>query len=202
MKKSIVLSLPIALRLKFRVKGLSYFLRSQGVNCNINLHYRKSTVAHRWSTAHSIAVGNTAMRSLRELKDGCALDGNRWFSDEWGVGVPDDAKASDCEAVLGNARALGANDLAYAEEGYEAGDPRRFPNVPDIPVSNHVCGRAIDLNVDWGRLGGPWSKGANELVRQFGLKRPYADEAWHVELDDEKKPGFGVFHLIRWVTKS
>ena len=54
-------------------------------------------------------------------------------------------------------------------------------------MSAHVYGLAIDLNVDWSKLNGPWSSDAKKVVKQFGLKRPFFDEPWHVEIDKKVK---------------
>jgi hypothetical protein len=63
--------------------------------------------------------------------------------------------------------------------------------VPQVPVSNHVTGKAIDLSgIDWDKFGGKWSDEAMKFVASYGLTRPFSPEAatyctkehWHFEL--------------------
>lgn len=196
---ALVRAAPEAARLKWRVKALSFYLRSRGVSCSINLHYRSAALAHRWSTAHAIAAGRISLGVLRALPGGRDLDGNRWYDRGWDTaGGHDGLAASTVPAVVANAVELGPPDMAFANEGYAADDPRRHPNVSDVMLSAHVTGRAIDLNVAWAALGGPWSDQACAIVRRFALRRPYADEPWHVETDAAAAPGFSVRDVACW----
>jgi len=174
--------LPEPLRLKFRVYCLILYLRGKGIRCGIQAHYRNPDRAHRWSTAHSVLIGNIKIGDLRCLADGRDLDGNLWFKPEWAPDACDDAPAHEFPEIIANAQQLGPRKPAYAEEGYAAADPRRRPNLASIPISKHITGRAIDLNVDWSAIGGPWSAAADQLIARYGLWRPVATESWHVEL--------------------
>jgi hypothetical protein len=130
------------------------------------------------------------------------LDGNVWFRAEWDNDQNDAAPANTIRELVQNAISLGPEELEYAAEGYDREDPRRFPNLRTVPVSKHVTGTAIDLNVAWDNLGGPWSRQSISLLYQFGLKRPISSECWHVELDESRKPEYPVTHIIRWWIKS
>lgn len=178
---------------------MSYYLRSQGINCSINLQYRAPKLAHRWSTAFSICNGDIDLGTLRQRLDGRDDDGNIWLSPDWDCAKNAQASAASCPLVLSNARKLAAPGVAYAREGYQSRNSRRWPNRVDIPVSDHVYGTAIDLNVAWSRLGDPWSKEANTLIERFGLFRPYKDEAWHVEVDKTKRPDYSLKELFSWI---
>ena len=168
--------------IRVRVKLLSYHLRRRGVMCTINAQFRPPALAHRWSTAHGIVTGRVTMGALRALDSGRDQDGNVWIRPQWGRELSDRMGSDACAQIVQNAIALGPAKMVYAEEGYEPEDPRRLPNTEDIPVSRHVGGRAIDLNVDWALLGGPWSEQSTALVTRFGLRRPVPEEPWHVEL--------------------
>lgn len=174
--------LPEPLRLKFRVYCLILHLRGKGIRCGIQAHYRNPDRAHRWSTVHSVLSGHITVGDLRGLAGGRDQDGNLWFKPEWAPGARDDAPAHEFPAIVTNAQQLGPRKPAYAEEGYAAMDPRRRPNLASIPISKHITGRAIDLNVDWLAIGGPWSAASDELIARYGLCRPVVSESWHVEL--------------------
>ncbi|KIH75481.1 hypothetical protein SAMN05660860_03251 [Geoalkalibacter ferrihydriticus] len=173
--------LPEPLRLKLRVNFLILHLRGQGIPCWIQAHYRTPDRAHRWSTAYSVLSGKINVGDLRCLADGRDLDGNLWFKPEWAPGAGDRAPANEFAAIVANANELGPRKPVYAEEGYASTDPRRRPNLAEIPISKHITGRAIDLNVEWAALGGPWSAQADELIARYGLCRPVTSESWHVE---------------------
>jgi len=174
--------LGVAALIRVRVKLMSYHLRRRGVMCTINAQFRAPALAHRWSTAHGIVTGRITMGALRTLDSGRDRDGNVWIRQQWGRELSDQTRSDACPEIVQNAIALGPATMVYAEEGYECGDPRRLPNTEDIPVSKHVGGRAVDLNVNWALLGGPWSEQSNALVTRFGLRRPVPEEPWHVEL--------------------
>ena len=125
------------------------------------------------------------MRALRELENGKDEDGNLWYRREWDAGYADDERANASEPIKENAVHWGPTDTVYAEEGYAADDPRRRPNLTAIPISKHVYGLAIDVLIEWEKLGGPWSDRSRSLIAQFGLVRPFVDEAWHLELDTD-----------------
>ena len=198
----VLLAVPAALRLKLRVKAMSYYLRSQGVGCTINLQYRKRRVAHRWSTAYGIYNGDVTLGTLRQRSAGRDDDGTVWWLPEWDCHGSDDVSAATCPAIVDNAVQVGPNHMVYAQEGYRVDDSRRWPNVATAQVSAHVRGCAIDLNVDWSQLGGPWSSDACSIVQRFGLTRPYTDEAWHVEIDANYRPIYSWFAMLKWVLRS
>lgn len=165
--------------------------------------------AHILSTAYHIREKEAvSLKDLQALKDGKDLDGNIWYKKEWeqastlfGFGKP---QVATDEEILNQAKANALNlarnegggyiksgKINCAYEGYETGDPKRQPNIPEVPISNHVTGHAIDLSgVEWSKLGGEWSEEANKFVASFGLTRPYSPEAntycikenWHFEL--------------------
>ena len=180
---------------------MSYYLRSRGIDCIVNAHYRSCRVAHRWSTAHSIVAGKITLEVLRQLPDGQDSDGNIWFRPEWDCDIADAMSAAVCPAIVENAVRLGPPKMAYAREGYRPLDPRRRPNAPAIPISAHVYGGAIDLNIIWAKLDGPWSNAANTLIQRFGLVRPYRDEPWHVEYDTNRQAEFSLHDLVIWKIK-
>ena len=168
-----------ALRLRLRVSTLFAHLDGRGIAAKINCQYRERHKAHRWSTAFSIVDRRVGLDALRALPRGRDRDGNVWYDDKW----EEDGRGAVLHLVMENARANLAPGGAYAEEGYEPDDPRRLPNCPNIPVSKHVLGIAIDADVDWEKLGGPWSDLAQRTLSNFGLVRPIASEHWHMELD-------------------
>lgn len=171
-----------AWRLRFRVYRLARALKKRGIRCNINVHYRAPAKAHRFSTAYHIATGQIRVGSLRALAHGCDSNGHQWIKPEWAIHLTDAQPANLCPFVVNNATALAPEGLPYAEEGYEKNDPKRAPNTSDAPVSKHVYGLAIDLNVDWKQLDGEWGAQTNAFIAQFGLCRPQKAEWWHVEL--------------------
>jgi hypothetical protein len=69
----------------------------------------------------------------------------------------------------------------YTAEGYDRGDPRRFPlGLNDSPGrSNHITGDAIDINSD-GFLNKNDTK-IDIIALYFGLSRPVPFEQWHFE---------------------
>lgn len=164
---------------------MTVYLEDQAIDCRITKFLRKRRTAHRWSTAHHIVNGRISIGALRRLKDGRDTDGNIWYKREWDAGHNDDASASACKLIKSNAIELGSPGTVYAEEGYAADDPARLPNLRDIPISKHIFGLAIDILVDWSKLGGPWSDHAKDVVTKFGLVRPVDHEHWHFEIDPD-----------------
>lgn len=195
-------ALPAALRLRLRAKAMSYHLRLRGVRCSMMLHYRDPRVAHRWSTAYAIMAGEIALATLRDLPEGRDADGNLWYRPEWEAAGAQGERAADCPDLLENAARLGPPNGNYAEEGYGPTDPRRWPNGPEVPVSRHIDGRAIDLWVDWAKLGGPWSEESLATVARFGLTRPYRHEEWHLELLEDGSPQFSLAEALTSMIRS
>lgn len=192
-----------AFTLYCRVKAFSFYLRSKGIYCTINAHYRDKRNAHRWSTAYSIISGRITMGDLRALENGCDQDGNRWYHPDWDTGGRDDQPTDKNAAVKDNALALyGPDKIVFAAEGYERDEYRRKPNNPDIPVSKHVYGTAIDINVHWNQIGGPWSEEACKLMDDFGLLRPVPSECWHIELNRQTRPKYALFDILRFWIRS
>jgi hypothetical protein len=195
--------------LKARFNRMVLGLKAKGVTYGTINDVRPRTNAHILSTAYHIREKQAIpIGQLQALKEGKDLDGNVWFKDEWkqvpgflGLGKPRSATdeeqlAKAKENAVALVKALGSSFLTKgnincAYEGYEPADPHRKPNVPDVPVSNHVSGNAIDLSaIDWDKLGGSWSEDARKFVASYGLTRPYSPEAttycikehWHFEL--------------------
>ena len=171
-----------AWRLRFRVYRLVRALKARGIFCSIHHQYRAPEKAHRHSTAYHIVTGKISVGHLRELASGCDLDGHLWLLPEWAEDLDDATPANQCAFIVRNASELEPESRRYAKEGYEKSDPKRAPNAADVPVSKHVYGLAIDLNVDWSKLDGDWGPKTNALIAQFGLCRPLKSESWHVEL--------------------
>jgi hypothetical protein len=172
----------------YRVFALQLYLHTRRIHCAVRAHYRPPALAHRWSTAHHLLLGQVSLGALRQLPGGQDADGTLWYRPEWDPGGPDDAPAAHGPALCPNAAQLGGPGGHYAEEGYAADDARRRPNLAAVPVSRHVRGLAMDLAVDWAAVGGPWSAEALALVARFGLLRPVLSEPWHVEA----RPGGGL----------
>lgn len=179
---SSLVSLFNSINLRIRVHLLIFHLKKNKIYCSINFHYRDKSEAHRWSTAYSIINGDINISKLRELKDGKDIDGNLWYKSEWDNNSTKDFSANLIQEIVDNAKRLGPSKIVYAEEGYSQFDTRRLPNSSGIPVSKHVTGEAIDINMNWSKFSDPWSEEANLLFSKFGLKRPFSDERWHVEL--------------------
>lgn len=71
---------------------------------------------------------------------------------------------------------------AQAVEGYPKGDPRRWPNIQDVGISNHCGGEAMDIFFDY-RFN-YFDPIVDDVALIFGLKRPVKDggsEYWHYE---------------------
>ena len=132
---------------------------------------REPETAHLNSTAFHIRTGVVTMDAVKALADGKDLDGNVWYREGW---TEDQVKAN----------ALDVWDGKVAHEGYVAGDPKRLPNAPEVPVSTHCSGQAMDVTIPWRKSDGDgWHQEARELVTRFGLARPIdPDERWHFEL--------------------
>lgn len=173
--------------LRFRITALKLYLGRSGIKCKLMQHYRSKKIAHLWSTAYHITNGSITLGDLRRLRNGKDKDGNIWYNRFWDPGGSDGECANISKSIEKNARKLGQADLHYAEEGYETDSTYRAPNLPSIPVSKHVYGKAIDFNIDWNQLGGAWSSKAEKITAQFGLIRPYRQEPWHFELDSNRK---------------
>lgn len=167
-----------ALRLRYRVLALQQYLQMSGIECTIEWQYRDRKLAHKWSTAYSIANAKVSIGKLKELPEGKDRDGNQWLLPEWSQ----QSIGKLMPLVLERAIAHCAPRMAYAEEGYEPDDPRRYPNLQEIPVSSHVYGTAVDVSIDWQKLEGEWSDVAITTLAKFGLVRPFNFEHWHVEL--------------------
>jgi hypothetical protein len=184
--------------LKARFNRMVGAMRGKGMGFTTIDDVRPVKTAHIISTAHSIHDKQViSMDALRALPNGEDEDGNVWFRpewDNWHLGVYP-------QEVEDNALALARNEGDYlnkagtgvncAYEGYLPSDTARLPNVPEVPISNHVTGNAVDLSdIDWGPLGGAWSPEAIAFVDNFELTRPYSPtattycikEPWHFEL--------------------
>lgn len=159
--------------------------------------------AHIVSTAYHIRQrGGISLADLRALPDGKDADANIWYKPEWETWASRNSgylyfapKVTDNAFALAKQQGkkfIAANgDISCAYEGYPSDDQHRVPNVPQVPISNHVLGLAIDLSgIEWDKLGGQWSKEANEFVAGFGLTRPFSPDAetycikehWHFEM--------------------
>jgi hypothetical protein len=191
-----------AFLLLYRAKAMCLYLEEQGIHCRITKFWRKPKTAHRWSTAHHIVTGKITLERLRQLEGGQDLDGNVWYRPEWDAGYDGSVSASVCQRIRQNAVHLGPPQTVYSEEGYPPNDPARLPNLPEIPISRHVYGLAIDMMVAWDGLDGAWSDRAASLVRQFGLARPVASESWHFELDARNGSNVSPFQFARWVIQA
>ena len=150
-----------------------HLLDNYMVNGNISFDgiggVREPKTAHLNSTAYHIRTGVVTMDALKALPEGKDQDGNLWYREGW---TEADVKA--------NALSVWDGEVAY--EGYGATDPKRLPNAPEVPVSTHCTGEAMDVTIPW-RDGDGWHKEARELVTRFGLVRPIdPDERWHFEL--------------------
>lgn len=199
--------------LKARFNRMVIALDEKGIKHDGIADVRSKKLAHILSTGYHIhETATVSLKVLQALKDGKDIDGNIWYKKEWeqvstylGFGSPRAATDAEIlEKVKDNAFALVKNQgtdyikggkVNCAYEGYEMGDAQRLPNVSDVPISNHVNGRAIDLSgIEWGKLGGEWSDDARKFVASFGLTRPYSPEAktyctterWHFELEQGK----------------
>ena len=171
-----------AVILRFRVLRLCRYLRKKGIECGIRGQFRSKATAHRWSTAYHIVNGFIKLSELRKLREGRDNDGNLWYRPEWGSDLPDNTIAAIIPEIKTNAQILGQRRSVFAAEGYDFFDPRRQPNLSTIPVSSHIGGLAIDVKLDWDKLGGAWSDEACGIVEKFGLRRPIQEEHWHLEL--------------------
>jgi hypothetical protein len=134
---------------------------------------RSAKTAHQWSTAYYIRKGVITKDRIESLPGGKDLDGNLWWKPGW----------SQTE-IIANAKSMWSGDRA--SEGYPPGDPRRLPNTDEVEMSRHCPGQAMDVRIRW-RNGDGWHTEANDLVKQFGLSRPEAGEAWHFELEGGRK---------------
>jgi hypothetical protein len=188
--------------LLYRAASLCVYLEQQGIRCRITKFLRKPKTAHRWSTAHHIVNGKITLEQLRRLDDGRDLDGNVWYKPEWDAGGDGSQSASASEPIKQNAIHQGPPHTVYSQEGYAPNDPARLPNLPDIPISKHVYGLAIDMTVEWERLGGAWGDYAQALVAQFGLARPVASESWHFELGARNESRVSAWQVARWAIRS
>ena len=170
--------------LRIRVKRFCSYLRRLGIKSAIRGQFRSRAKAHRWSTAYHILSGAITIGDLRALRGGVDRDGNQWYKAEWDLGMPENASANLSSEISANAQSLGAKKLSFAAEGYGPTDARRIPNLNEVPVSKHIWGLAIDVNIDWDKLGAPWSNKVCDLVDQWGLARPVISEHWHLELKE------------------
>lgn len=171
-----------ALLLRYRYIQFKKELDKLRVHCELKQQYRDRKTAHTWSTAYHIIQGKITIGSLRKLANGRDLDGTLWYSERWGNGVDDYEAANTASYILENAMKKAAPNSSYAEEGYPPDSDYRLPNLAVIPVSKHVSGMAIDVDVDWDRLGGAYTHLVHKLLTSFGLRRTKDDEAWHLEL--------------------
>jgi hypothetical protein len=181
---------------------MTLYLERRGVYARILQQRRAPSVAHRWSTADHIVSGDILLGALRSLEDGRDRDGNQWYRSEWDPGGRGGEAANASPALTENAVRLGNRRMSYAEEGYEPNDSRRRPNGPNVPVSKHVYGLAIDCRVDWDATGGPWSDASRALIENFGLLRPVPDEHWHFELDRSRSMAFPLHRAATWIVLS
>jgi len=130
---------------------------------------RDAQTAHRNSTAYHIRIGVVTMDALKALPEGKDEDGNLWYQEGW------------TEAQV-KANAITVWDGEIANEGYTADDPKRLPNAAEVQFSTHCIGHAMDITIPW-RDGDGWHQEARDLVKQFGLVRPFDPaERWHFEL--------------------
>lgn len=189
-------------RLLYRAESLCFYLEQQGIRCRITKFLRKPRTAHRWSTAHHIVNGGITLEQLRRLEGGRDLDGNVWYKPEWDAGGDGGMSANTSEQIKQNAIQQGPPHTVYSEEGYAPNDPARLPNLPEVPISKHVYGLAVDMFVEWDRLGGAWSDSAQALVARFGLARPVASESWHFELGARNESRPSALQVARWVIRS
>jgi RHS repeat-associated protein len=182
-------------------------------NWRIVTQRRRPDVAHRFSTTYFILSGEIPYELFKwysgDIRD---EDGNIWFLDEWRnecAHYPDpdiclkayiyeNASENSPDTVRGPVH-IDWDHLkewhshAYAEEGYNVGDARRFPNITNVKVSKHVFGLAIDVAFRvTGYVKDAWDPQINAVVENHGLSRPFnqelADlgfipepEAWHFE---------------------
>jgi hypothetical protein len=174
-----------AIIIRYRIYDLKSYLYKLGIECKLIQQYRSKKTAHRWSTAYQIVKGGVNLGDLRRLKNGMDADGNIWYEEGWDADGSDTECAAISKSILDNAIRLGQSKMHYAEEGYESDDPRRKPNTKSIPVSRHIYGLAIDIRIDWSQLGGPWSQKAEQIISEFGFRRPHRNEEWHFELDEK-----------------
>ena len=168
--------------LRYRYFKFKQELSKLGVRCELVQQYRDKKTAHKWSTAYHIINGKITVGSLRKLANGRDQDGTLWYSAKWGNGVDDYDSANSASDILENAMRKAAPNFPYAEEGYPTDSDYRLPNLSTIPVSKHVSGMAIDIDVDWDRLGGAHTKLSHQMLTLFGLQRTKDDEDWHLEL--------------------
>jgi len=171
-----------ALLLRHRYIKFKKELCKLGVRCELKEQYRDRKKAHTWSTAYHIIKGRITMGALRKLTNGRDRDGTLWYKREWDNGADDYEAANTTFCILENAMTKAAPDFSYAEEGYPPESAYRLPNLELIPVSKHVNGLAIDIDIEWDRIGGASTQFLNNLLKSFGLKRTQKDEAWHLEL--------------------
>lgn len=159
----------------------------------ITSQWRSLEDAHRFSTAYMITSGNADADLLQAVP--IDLDGNVWFRNpDWlyndrqcilaeyrcgatkfnaAVNSPETQIGSECDDYSCYPT------LSFALEGYPVGDPRRLPNTNDLPVSNHIMGLAIDIQVVW--LVDPWNSQIDQIASEFGLYRPFHPNTLTVE---------------------
>jgi len=191
--------------LRERFNRMPFEMHRRGIGYTSIADVRTPQVAHIVSTGHHIRERQAIpLTDLRALPDGKDLDRNTWYDRGWEQGSTTDAQLLErCkDNALRLARQQGSDyikegKINCAYEGYERDNPHRRPNVPEVPVSHHVTGHAVDLSgVEWSSLGGEWSARARQFVAGFGLTRPFSPEAttycikepWHFELPAEAAP--------------
>ena len=171
--------------------NVSYFIKDlaeQGIDVEITQSARNPQLAHQWSTAYNIFIGNISIDDLR--LNPIDMDGNVWFSEEWDNGndrvLERKVKVNAWEkgsqsCFVSFWEICFGNNLIYALEGYSTGDPRRTPNISNVPISNHVFGLAVDLS---------WKDVEDSVIGETAAKhdlfRPLlyfkeSPENWHFE---------------------
>lgn len=192
--------------LERRGSAMLSYLEQRGISAVVNATVRSADKAHFFSTGYHIYYELIDLDALRQLPDGKDQDGNLWYKPEWESRLDfftwreatahafNQVKAADPGVVTKRFKGM-RTGLTCAYEGYPTGDARRLPNTDAVPVSSHVGGYAVDIDINWDHpgLGGAWSATADAMVDSFGLVRPFRpdsdtycqEEPWHFEL----KPG-------------
>lgn len=187
-----------------RVVEFTDYLAYNNVAFEITAGTRTRKKAHFNSTAYHIYNKMVPLGALRALPGGRDSDQSVWYKPEWeGRLQPDfvtwrsvtthafdEAKAADPDLVTTLFGGRVETGLSCAYEGYPAGDARRLPNIDEVPLSSHVEGEAVDIRMDWSTFGDSWSADADAIVADFGLTRPFREDAathcvaehWHFEL--------------------